>query len=291
MVNCNPETVSTDYDISDRLYFEPLTFEDVANICANEQPKGVIVQFGGQTPLRIAHELEAAGIPILGTPQDAIDLAEDRGRFGMLLDELGIRCPTYGVARARDEALDDRRAHRLSVPRAALVRAGRTRNGDRLLERRAGPLRRWRGAREPRPPDPDRQVPGGRDRSRRRRALGRQRGLHRRHHAARRRGRRALGRLVVRAAVDLAGRGHARAGASPDERPGQGARRARAHERAVRLPELRALRARGQPARLAHRALREQGHRGPDGQARRRPSSWERRLPSSTCPSAAYLVT
>jgi carbamoyl-phosphate synthase large subunit len=106
MVNCNPETVSTDYDISDRLYFEPLTFEDVANICANEKPKGVIVQFGGQTPLRIARQLEAAGIPILGTPQDAIDLAEDRGRFGTLLDELGIRCPTYGVARARDEALD-----------------------------------------------------------------------------------------------------------------------------------------------------------------------------------------
>ena len=106
MVNCNPETVSTDYDISDRLYFEPLTFEDVANICANERPKGVIVQFGGQTPLRIAHELEAAGIAILGTPQDAIDLAEDRGRFGKLLDELAIRCPTYGVARARDEALE-----------------------------------------------------------------------------------------------------------------------------------------------------------------------------------------
>ncbi len=106
MVNCNPETVSTDYDISDRLYFEPLTFEDVANICANERPKGVIVQFGGQTPLRIAHELEAAGIAILGTPQEAIDLAEDRGRFGTLLDELGITCPTYGVARARDEALE-----------------------------------------------------------------------------------------------------------------------------------------------------------------------------------------
>jgi carbamoyl-phosphate synthase large subunit len=106
MVNCNPETVSTDYDISSRLYFEPLTFEDVANICANEQAKGVVVQFGGQTPLKIAHALEDAGIPILGTPQDAIDLAEDRGRFGTLLDELDIRCPHYGVARSRDEALE-----------------------------------------------------------------------------------------------------------------------------------------------------------------------------------------
>ena len=82
MVNCNPETVSTDYDISDRLYFEPLTFEDVANIVANERPKGVIVQFGGQTPLKIAGALAEAGIPILGTPQESIDLAEDRGRFG-----------------------------------------------------------------------------------------------------------------------------------------------------------------------------------------------------------------
>jgi len=105
MVNCNPETVSTDYDVSDRLYFEPLTFEDVANIVANERPLGVVVQFGGQTPLKIAHALEEAGIPILGTPQESIDLAEDRGRFGTLLDELDIKCPKYGVARGREEAL------------------------------------------------------------------------------------------------------------------------------------------------------------------------------------------
>jgi len=105
MVNCNPETVSTDYDISNRLYFEPLTFEDVANIVANERPLGVIVQFGGQTPLKIARALVAAGIPILGTPQESIDLAEDCGRFGALLDDLGITCPPYGLARSRDEAL------------------------------------------------------------------------------------------------------------------------------------------------------------------------------------------
>ncbi len=105
MVNCNPETVSTDYDVSDRLYFEPLTFEDVANIVANERPLGVIVQFGGQTPLRIARRLVEAGAPLVGTPFEAIDLAEDRGRFGELLAGLGIKCPRYGVARSEAEAL------------------------------------------------------------------------------------------------------------------------------------------------------------------------------------------
>ncbi len=106
MVNCNPETVSTDYNISDRLYFEPLTLEDVLNLVDNEQPKGVIVQFGGQTPLKIAEGLERAGVPILGTPQDAIDLAEDRGRFGDVLRKLDIAHPPYGTARSRDEALE-----------------------------------------------------------------------------------------------------------------------------------------------------------------------------------------
>ena len=104
MVNCNPETVSTDYDTSDRLYVEPLTFEDVMNVVANEDPKGVVVQFGGQTPLKIAAELAAAGVPILGTPQSSIDLAEDRGRFGELLRELGISCPEYGLATTVEQA-------------------------------------------------------------------------------------------------------------------------------------------------------------------------------------------
>ncbi|MCL4472437.1 MAG: carbamoyl-phosphate synthase large subunit [Actinobacteria bacterium] len=106
MVNCNPETVSTDYDISDRLYFEPLTLEDVLNVVENEHPKGVIVQFGGQTPLKIADGLERAGVPILGTPQDAIDIAEDRGRFGEVLRKLGIAHPPFGTARSLAEALD-----------------------------------------------------------------------------------------------------------------------------------------------------------------------------------------
>jgi carbamoyl-phosphate synthase large subunit len=104
MVNCNPETVSTDYDTSDRLYFEPLTFEDVMNIVDVEKPEGVIVQFGGQTPLNLAMRLHRAGVPIIGTSADAIDLAEDRKRFGALLRELGIPQPENGMAATGDEA-------------------------------------------------------------------------------------------------------------------------------------------------------------------------------------------
>jgi carbamoyl-phosphate synthase large subunit len=106
MVNCNPETVSTDYDTSDRLYFEPLTLEDVLAIVAVEQPEGVIVQFGGQTPLKLAAGLEAAGVPLLGTSPEAIDLAEDRGRFGALLDRLGLKAPPYATATGPAQALE-----------------------------------------------------------------------------------------------------------------------------------------------------------------------------------------
>jgi carbamoyl-phosphate synthase large subunit len=104
MINCNPETVSTDYDTSDRLYFEPLTAEDVLGVVEAEQPEGVIVQFGGQTPLRLAKPLGDAGVRLLGTPVEAIDLAEDRGRFGALLGKLGIAHPPYGTALSADEA-------------------------------------------------------------------------------------------------------------------------------------------------------------------------------------------
>ena len=99
MVNCNPETVSTDFDTSDRLYFEPLTLEDVLEIVAIEKPKGVIVQFGGQTPLKLANDLEAAGVPILGTPPDAIDRAEDRERFQHMIESLGLRQPPNRTVR------------------------------------------------------------------------------------------------------------------------------------------------------------------------------------------------
>ena len=104
MVNCNPETVSTDYDTSDKLYFEPLTVEDVLSIYAKEKPEGVIIQFGGQTPLNIARELAEAGVPILGTTPDTIDLAEDRDRFRKIMQELGIPQPESGMAASLEEA-------------------------------------------------------------------------------------------------------------------------------------------------------------------------------------------
>ena len=105
MVNCNPETVSTDFDTSDRLYFEPLTFEDVMEIIEKEKPQGVIVQFGGQTPLKLARDLEAAGAPIIGTSPDSIDLAEDRERFQKLVDRLGLKQPPNCTARSHEQAI------------------------------------------------------------------------------------------------------------------------------------------------------------------------------------------
>jgi carbamoyl-phosphate synthase large subunit len=126
MVNCNPETVSTDYDTSDRLYFEPLTFEDVMAIVEEEKPEGVIIQFGGQTPLNLARELRAAGVPIIGTSPESIDLAEDRRRFGKLLERLGIAQPENGAAMNVEEAIEI--AKRIGYPvlvRPSYVLGGR----------------------------------------------------------------------------------------------------------------------------------------------------------------------
>jgi carbamoyl-phosphate synthase large subunit len=126
MVNCNPETVSTDYDTSDRLYFEPLTLEDVLAILERERPEGVILQFGGQTPLKLARALEAAGVPIWGTSPDAIDIAEDRERFRALIERLGLRQPPSGAARTAAEA--EAIAERLGFPlllRPSYVLGGR----------------------------------------------------------------------------------------------------------------------------------------------------------------------
>jgi len=106
MVNCNPETVSTDYDLADRLYFEPITFEDVMNIIDLEQPDGVLVQFGGQTPLKIARQLEEAGVPVIGTSPGNIDLAENREKFGRLLDRIGVERPDYGTGETLEEVVE-----------------------------------------------------------------------------------------------------------------------------------------------------------------------------------------
>jgi carbamoyl-phosphate synthase large subunit len=127
MVNCNPETVSTDYDTSDRLYFEPLGAEEVLAICEREQPEGVVIQFGGQTPLKLARAIEAAGFRILGTPFEAVDLAEDRERFAALCGELGIEVPAWGTASSAGEAVDV--AERVGYPvlvRPSYVLGGRS---------------------------------------------------------------------------------------------------------------------------------------------------------------------
>ena len=126
MVNSNPETVSTDYDTANKLYFEPLTVEDVLHIVEREKPDGVIVQFGGQTPLNLAAELEREGVPIVGTTPASIDLAEDRERFGNLLDELDIRQPENGMASSFPEAKEV--AERIGYPvlvRPSYVLGGR----------------------------------------------------------------------------------------------------------------------------------------------------------------------
>ena len=204
MVNCNPETVSTDYDTSDRLYFEPLTYEDVMAVYEHEAasgaPIGVIVQFGGQTPLNLALPLKAAGVPIIGTSPESIDLAEDRKRFGKLLEELDIPQPPGATAASVEEALAN--ANRIGYPvlvRPSYVLGGRAMviayddDSHQPLHERSG--RVFAGA-----AGPDRPLPRVGDRSRCRRALRWRRRGHRRHHAAHRRSRHPLRRFVLRAA-------------------------------------------------------------------------------------------
>ena len=203
MVNCNPETVSTDYDTSDRLYFEPLDVEEVLAVCEREQPEGVVIQFGGQTPLKLARAIEAAGFTVLGTPYDAVDLAEDRERFGRLLDELGMRCPEWGIA---DEpaARRSRSPQRIGYP--VLVRPSYVLGGRAMrvcYARDRGARRRWpasagrvlvdRFLENAIEIDVDALCDGEDD-------------LHRRGDGARRGGGRPLRRLVLRAAGALARR-------------------------------------------------------------------------------------
>ena len=179
MVNCNPETVSTDYDTSDRLYFEPLTLEHVLEILRVEQDNGtlhgVIVQLGGQTPLKLANALHDAGIPILGTTPDAIDLAEDRERFQQLIHRLGLRQPSNGLARSAAEA--QAVAQRIGYPlviRPSYVLGGRAMEivrDDADLARYIRDAVRVSGAQ----PGAARQLPRERHRGRRRRPLRRHR--------------------------------------------------------------------------------------------------------------------
>ena len=298
MVNCNPETVSTDYDTADRLYFEPLTFEDVMGIIRTESSAGgkvsCLVQFGGQTPLKLALALQHAGVPILGTSPDSIDLAEDRKRFSALLSELAITQPASGTATSRQEARDVAAAIGFPVVvRPSYVLGGRgmaivydVGTLDRYMTQARRRVARASGA--------HRQVPGGRVRVRRRRDCRRHgRRGDRRHHGAHRGGGHPLGRQLVRgAAVHLSG-------AAPQHDPRlHAADRARLEghrpdERAVRHQGRRRLRARGQPARVAHRPVpvesrgrvARQGRRQSDGRAhagRSRASSRTSRSPASS---------
>ena len=261
MVNCNPETVSTDYDTSDRLYFEPLTVEDVLAIVEREQPLGVVAQFGGQTPLRLARTLVAEGVTILGTDPAAIDLAEDRERFGGLLDELGLRAPEWGIANDADEAVVV--AERIGYPvlvRPSYVLGGRAMRVcygpddvrslpvspnslvDRFLEDAievdvdavsdgetvliGGVMQHVEEAGDP------------------------------------------LGRLRLRAAAALARTRSGGRDAPPDGRDRARSRRARPRQRAVRAARGHRLRDRGEPAREPHGAVRREGRRHRPGRAR-----------------------
>ena len=270
MVNCNPETVSTDYDTADRLYFEPLTFEDVLEVVHAEQASGtvvgVIVQLGGQTPLGLAARLTAAGVPG-GRHQrrgHRPGRAPRRVRRGAAQGgPAGARVRHRGVLRRRPR---DRRPDRLPGAGPPVLRARRARHGDRLRRADAGRLHRPRDHDQPGAPGAGRPVPRRRDRDRRRRPVRRRRGVHRRRDGAHRGGRRALRRLLLRAAADHPGPRRAGRGAPLHRGHRARRRRARAAQRAVRAARRDALRAGGQPAGLAHGAVRVQGHRGAAGQ-------------------------
>ena len=280
MVNCNPETVSTDYDTSDRLYFEPLTREDVLEILDVEKPEGVIVQFGGQTPLRLAVPLQNAGVKLLGTSADAIDRAEDRQRFGELLRKLDLRAPAWGTANGLDEARQI--AERIGYPvmvRPSYVLGGRameivhdpsglehfvytameasrreslsSRAGekDRRSSSTSSCPTRSRSTSTSSPTGPSRSSAASWSTSRR---------------PASTRATRRAPAAVLAAARDR--RGDEGAGA----RAGARSSASRPHERAVRGAARRArhLHPRGQPARVAHRAVRVQGDRRAAGEDR-----------------------
>ena len=211
MINCNPETVSTDYDTSDRLYFEPLTLRDVLGVLELERPEGVIVQFGGQTPLKLARGLADAGVPLLGTPVDSIHLAEDRPSFGALLDELGLRSPPYATAAGPTRCSRRRRVGYPLLVRPSYVLGGRAMEICYSRDALADYLARAGGEPPGGQPDLPGPLPGERDRGGRGRALRRRGRADRGDHAARGGGRRALRRLRLRDPRDVARPGDDRA--------------------------------------------------------------------------------
>ncbi len=275
MVNCNPETVSTDYDTSDRLYFEPLTLEDVLAVYEHEASSGaeigMIVQFGGQTPLNLALPLKKAGITILGTSPESIDLAEDRKRFGRLLEDLNIPQPPGAMVTTIEEALEG--ADRVGYPVLVrpILRAGRPGDGDCLRRRCGAPLHGRSGGVLPGAPGAGRSLSRGCGRSRRGRAVRRQRRRDRRDHAAYRRSRHPLRRLFLRAARGRSGALDARHHSHVHPRAGAGPERGGPGEPAVRhsAPVRRAgqgLRHRSESSCFPHRALRLQGDRSAAGE-------------------------
>ena len=256
MVNCNPETVSTDYDTSDRLYFEPLGAEEVLDVCDREHPAGVVIQFGGQTPLKLAREIEADG---WHDPRHAVR----RGRPGRGSRAVRARSatssrsvPVWGMAESPDAGGRRRRARSAtrcsSAPRYVL--GGREHAG--LLRRRGPSPRRPRSADGAR-----RQLPRRRDRDRRRRALRRPRDLRRRGHGARRGGRRPLRRLLLRATRAVARRQMSRGSRRSCKRLAPALGVVGLVNVQLAVAGRRGVRARGEPARVAHRAVRQQGDR------------------------------
>ena len=276
MVNCNPETVSTDYDTADRLYFEPLTAEDVIELVEVERRSGellgLIVQFGGQTPLKLAKPLEAAGIPILGTSPDAIDLAEDRERFQKLIHQLKLRQPDNGTATSAAEAIQV--AEKIGYPvviRPSYVLGGRA---MQIVYDRDALQRYMRDAVKVSGGNPvlidsylrdaiEVDVDALADKDQNVFVAGimehiEEAGIH-------------SGDFGLLAAALLAAPQDHRRDRAPDRGDGQGAAGRRPDERAVRGEGRRGLRAGGQSARQPHRAVRRQGDRQADRQVRRPP--------------------
>ena len=277
MVNCNPETVSTDYDTSNRLYFEPLGAEEVLEICARELPDGVVIQFGGQTPLKLARELEAEGWRILGTPFDAVDLAEDRERFAALCDELEIARSLLGDGRGRRARGLRRGGDRLSGPRPALVRARRPQHAG-LLRRR----RRSRRRRRPASACSSTASSRARSRSTSTRSATAARPTSQRSWST---SRRQESTPATRPACCRRRRSTPETAAEvEDDRAAarSGARRRRPRQRAACGRRRRGLRHRGEPAGLADGALREQGDRHQSRRGRLPARVRARRSPSST---------